>query len=190
MTPDQLKFLGSMLPATKPSVPSISKSNIAHTVTSSSLSNKPKPPQMPNSKPGISGPVKQINPDLNKAKQSSFMGKHTLQSSQIFKVVNWQEPAPTKTSPSDDKAAKAFMKDRPNISITPVTGSLPSPTNSASFSRPIVARTSPTNFGRPTLTTSPSSGKTLQEKLAEKKKEQFNKRTTTKEICRSSVVFF
>ncbi|KAJ8947583.1 hypothetical protein NQ318_010095 [Aromia moschata] len=156
LTTDQLKFLGSMLPSATKAQTSTSRHTLPHTVTSSSgvMPNKPKPLHVPNPKPSTSAGAKPLLPDPGRAKQGSVIAKTTTPSTQLFK-----EPPPTKTPSPDEKAAKVLMKDRPSISITPVTGSLPPPA------------TSVTSFPRPSV----PSGKTLQEKLAEKKKEQFNK---------------
>lgn len=54
-----------------------------------------------------------------------------------------KEPIPNKISP-EDKAAKDYIKDRPNLSITPVTANLipPPPAASPTFMKPPVSSSS------------------------------------------------
>ncbi|XP_050504043.1 calcineurin-binding protein cabin-1 isoform X3 [Diabrotica virgifera virgifera] len=176
LTQDQLKLLTTLIPKqSTSSAPSTSSS--LHTMTSasgivstgkqskqhSSSSSRQHMPSTSMPSTSMAGTSKSSVGESSKHKQSTsttssknITASHTV--TQVFK-----EPSLNKSQSLEEKAAKDLMKDRPNISITPVAVSAlpPPPSISPSFIRP--------------TSTSPSSGKTLQEKLAEKKKEQQSK---------------
>ncbi|XP_072399616.1 uncharacterized protein [Diabrotica undecimpunctata] len=181
LTPDQLKLLTTLIPKQPTSsVPSTSSS--LHTMTSTSgivstgkqtklhSSGSSRQHIQSTSMPSTSMPStsmpstsKSSIGDTSKHKQSaSTTSSKNITMSQTVTQM-FKEPAVNKSQSLEEKAAKDLMKDRPNISITPVAVSAlpPPPSISPSFMRP--------------TSTSPSSGKTLQEKLAEKKKEQQSK---------------
>ncbi|KAG5899799.1 hypothetical protein JTB14_006132 [Gonioctena quinquepunctata] len=158
LTADQLKLLGNMMPSAQKQSVLPNKTATLHTTTSPSgiVSSKGKQ-QLPVPRQGPST-SKSVIVDPGKGKHSTVTSSKNVQSSQVFK-----EPVKAISNSPEDKAAKDLMKTRPNISITPVSMGLNPPPSIS----PI--------FMRPSPTTSPSGGKTLQEKLADKKKEQFNK---------------
>ena len=163
---------------------------ITHSVTSMSqvpVTCKAKPVYTPGSFKGIyTAGTSYGAADITKLSKSGTAVTKTTASSQIFKVCKnvkfqngcrhfemyywlhncslFKEPMISKAhsnihQKAMDKAANILMKDRPNISITPVLqGSIPLITTS-SFVTP----------------SQPSSGKTLQEKLADKQKQHSSK---------------
>nr|XP_023024842.1 calcineurin-binding protein cabin-1-like isoform X2 [Leptinotarsa decemlineata] len=156
LTADQLKLLSSLMPTSSKQSALSNKITSPHTTTSPSgiISSKSKLKQSSTSS------TKSVVTDPGKGKQSiATTAAKSVPGMQVFK-----EPTVTKTSNSaEEKAAKDLMKNRPSISITPVSVGLNPPPSIS----PV--------FMRPSPTTSPSGGKTLQEKLADKKKEQLNK---------------
>ncbi|CAG9860246.1 unnamed protein product [Phyllotreta striolata] len=160
LTPDQLKVLGTLIPKQQSSTFSnkLSSSHAALPIPSSVAGNSTKQQSQRSAVPSASKSI--VDQSKNKmgvpASLINSMSMNLQTGSQLFREPAKKVPL----SAQDDKSAKDLMKDRPNISITPVSLS-PTPSVSPNFMRP--------------TSTSPSSGKTLQEKLAEKKKEQQNK---------------
>lgn len=154
LTQDQLKVLGTMIPQQPGAQNKQSTSGIASSSKSNKQSSSPR-----TNLPNTSKTSNMV--DSSKIKQTSnnqpSLPKN-MPNQQVFKepVIN------TSAHSTEDKTAKDLMKDRPNISIIPVSAPLPPPSISPSFMRQ--------NSSSPS-----SGGKTLQEKLAEKKKEQQSK---------------
>ncbi|XP_063910388.1 calcineurin-binding protein cabin-1-like isoform X2 [Zophobas morio] len=144
----------------KSTVPS---KTITHSVTSMSqvpVTCKAKPVYTPGSFKGIyTAGTSYGAADITKLSKSGTAVTKTTASSQIFKEPMISKAHSNIHQKAMDKAANILMKDRPNISITPVLqGSIPLITTS-SFVTP----------------SQPSSGKTLQEKLADKQKQHSSK---------------
>ncbi|XP_056640755.1 calcineurin-binding protein cabin-1-like isoform X2 [Diorhabda sublineata] len=156
LTSDQLKVLGTMVPQQSGAQHKQSTSSIASSSKSIKQSSSPR-----TNLPITSKQSTMVDP--SKIKQTSINQSSptkSISNQQIFKepVINAAAHSP------EEKTAKDLMKDRPNISIIPVAVPLPLPPPSISPS-----------FMRQNSTSPSSGGKTLQEKLAEKKKEQQTK---------------
>ncbi|RZC42711.1 calcineurin-binding protein cabin-1, partial [Asbolus verrucosus] len=138
--------------------PSKVESSVTHTVTAMTqvpVTCKTKSAFTPSAfKSTYTGAVNYPSADIAKISKTGAATK-TTPSSQVFKEPTVTKAHPTVHHKAMDKAANILMKERPNISITPVLQS----------TIPLITTSS---FMAPSQT---STGKTLQEKLADKQKQ-------------------